>query len=151
MESTPPNSNWIELLRGLNAAEVKYLIVGAHALGLYAVPRATGDLDIWIERSDDNARRVYRALAEFGAPLGDVTVEELQSDDCIFMFGRPPARVDILTDISGVSFEDAWPNRVEGNFLGTPVAFIGRDDFVKNKRASGRTKDLADLEALDER
>ena len=149
MESTSPSFDWIELLRGLNAAGVKYLIVGAHALGLYATPRATGDLDIWIERSPENAKRTYRALASFGAPLGDLTEGELQGEDCIFMFGRPPLRVDILTDISGISFEEAWPNRVEGALGEVPVCFIGRDDFARNKRASGRTKDLADLEALD--
>lgn len=149
MESTSPSSDWIELLRGLNAAGARYLIVGAHALGLYATPRATGDLDIWIERSQENAGRVYRALADFGAPLGDLTVQELQGDDCIFMFGRPPVRVDILTDISGVSFEEAWPNRAQGALAGVPVSFIGREDLIKNKRASGRTKDLADVEAIE--
>jgi len=149
MESTSPSFDWIELLRGLNAAGAKYLIVGAHALGLYATPRATGDLDVWIERTEENAKRVFKALADFGAPLDDLTEKDLQDDDCIFMFGRPPLRVDILTDISGVSFEAAWPNRVGAVLAGVPVAFIGRDEFIKNKRASGRTKDLADLEALD--
>jgi len=150
MESTPPSSDWIELLRGLNAAGVKYLIVGAHALGLYVTPRATGDLDIWIERSAKNARRTYEALARFGAPLGDLTIEELQSEDLIFMFGTPPLRIDILTGIDGVSFAEAWPHRVEADLAGVSVAFLGRDQLILNKRATGRTKDLADLEALEE-
>jgi hypothetical protein len=150
MDSTSPSHDWVELIRGLNAADAKYLIVGAHAVGLYGTPRATGDLDIWIERSEANAKLVYRVLVDFGAPLTGLTEADLQSDDCVFMFGRPPVRIDILTDISGVSFEDAWPNREYVVFLEIPAAFIGRDDLIKNKRASGRTKDLADLEVLEE-
>lgn len=149
MGSTPLNSDWIELLRGLNAAEVKYLIVGAHAVGLYAKPRATGDLDIWIERSPANAERTYRALAAFGAPVGELTVAELQRNDLIFMFGVMPLRVDVLTDISGVAFDEAWKGRTEGTLGGVPVNFIGREELVRNKRASGRTKDLADVEAIE--
>jgi hypothetical protein len=150
MESTPLNSDWTALLLGLNAAEVRYLIVGAHAVGIYANPRATGDLDIWIERTRDNARRTHDALVAFGAPIGELKAEELEDDDLIFMFGVPPLRIDILTDISGVSFEDAWSQRVDGRLGEVPVAFIGRYHLIANKRATGRTKDLADVEALEQ-
>jgi hypothetical protein len=144
-----PSSDWIELLRGLNDASVKYLVVGAHALGVYGAPRATGDLDIWIERSAENAARVYRALAEFGAPLGDLSVRDLQSDDLILAIGTQPLRIDIITDIDAVIFEEAWQRRIEDNLFGVPVPFIGRDDFIRNKRATGRPKDLADVVALE--
>ncbi len=149
MESTSLNSDLIELLRGLNAAFVKYLIVGAHAVGTYITPRATADLDIWIARTRENAERTYRALAEFGAPVADLSINDLQSDDLVFTFGKPPFRVDILTDISGVTFEEAWPTRVEGTMFGVSVSYIGRKDLIRNKRATGRTKDLADIEALE--
>jgi hypothetical protein len=144
-----PNADWIELLRGLNDASVKYLVVGAHALGAYGAPRATGDLDIWIERSEKNAARVYRALAKFGAPLGDLSVGDLQSEDLVLAIGTHPLRIDIITDIDAVIFEEAWPRRIEDNFMGVPVPFIGRDEFIRNKRASGRPKDLADVAALE--
>ena len=144
-----PSSDWIELLRGLNDASVKYLVVGAHALGAYGAPRATGDLDIWIERSAENAARVYRALAEFGAPLGDLSVRDFQSDDLILAIGTQPLRIDIITDIDAVIFEEAWQRRIEDNLFGVPVPFIGRDDFIRNKRAAGRPKDLADVAALE--
>lgn len=146
---TSGSSDWIELLRGLNAASAKYLIVGAHALGNYGAARATGDLDIWIDRTAENARIVYQVLADFGAPLGDLSVGDLQSDDLVFAIGKPPLRVDILTDASGVTFAEAWKSRAEG-FLGDePVHYIGRADLIANKRATGRTKDLADIEALE--
>jgi hypothetical protein len=149
MESTSLSSHWTELLRGLNARDVKYLIVGAHALGRYAIPRATGDLDIWIERSPENAERTYRTLVEFGAPVNDLSVADLQRDDLIFTFGRPPLRVDVLTDIDGVTFDEAWKDRSEGTLGGVGVAFIGRAHLIANKRAAGRTKDLADVEELE--
>lgn len=149
MERTSPSSDWTELLHGLNVAGVKFLIVGAHAVGQYAAPRATGDLDVFVEPSLENAQKVLRALTAFGAPLGDLTLADLQSDDLIFMFGAPPLRVDVLTDISGISFSEAWASRIESTFGGVPVAYIGRDALIANKRASGRAKDLADVEAIE--
>src|SRR5438552_3571241 len=131
MEPISLNSDWIELLHGLNAASIRFLIVGAHAFARYSTPRATGDLDIWIERGKQNAEKTYRALADFGAPLGDLTVDDLQSDDIVFMFGTPPMRVDILTDIDGVAFAEAWETRVEGELGGIPVAFISREKFLQ--------------------
>jgi hypothetical protein len=144
-----PSSDWIELLRGLNAASARYLIIGAHALGNYGAPRATGDLDIWIDRTPENARIVYQVLTDFGAPLGELSVDDLQGDDLVFAIGVPPLRIDILTDASGVTFDDAWKARAEG-FLGdVPTHYIGRAEFIVNKHATGRMKDLADIEALE--
>lgn len=138
----------VELVR----AEARFLIVGAHALGVHGIPRATVDLDIWIDSSGENANRIWAALAAFGAPLSALQLQksDLTRPDTVIQLGLPPYRIDILTDVSGLSFDEAWPERVEAAFEGVPAPFIGRAALIRNKRASGRTKDLADLEALGE-
>jgi hypothetical protein len=140
------------VLAELIKANARFLVVGAHALGVHGVPRATVDLDIWIDRSPDNARRVWAALAAFGAPLRALKIEETDfvRPDVVVQFGLPPTRIDILTAISGVVFDEAWVERIEDRFEDVRVPFIGRAAFIRNKRASGRKKDLADLEALGE-
>lgn len=144
------NEDYRDILVELVAQDVRFLIVGAHALATHGYPRATVDLDIWIARSTENARRVWRALAKFGAPLEDLDVQEsdLTRSDIVAQFGLPPNRIDILTGLSGVTFDDAWPNRVEATLEGVPVPVIGLADLVANKRASGRDKDRADLKGL---
>ena len=117
---------------------------------LYTEPRYTKDLDVWIEPSPDNAARVFRALAEFGAPLAGIVAEDFTAPDLIYQLGMPPSRVDILTSISGVDFEDAWGRRKVAEFGDTPTMFISLDDLITNKRAVGRTTDLADCERLEE-
>ena len=149
MESIQLSSDWTALLAEFNAAGVKYLVVGAYAYGRYAVPRATGDLDLWIERERHNARRVYDALIRFGAPLDNVTPDDFEKDDFVYMFGRPPLRIDVLTAIDGVTFDESWAARTEGKLGGVAVSFIGRNEFLRNKRATGRTKDIADAEAVE--
>jgi len=141
-----------DLLAELVNADARFLVVGAHALGVHGVPRATVDLDIWIDASPANARRVWIALAAFGAPLDELEISEadLIRRDVVAQFGLAPYRIDILTGISGVSFAEAWEERVEAPFADVPVPFIGRAALIRNKRASGRAKDLADLEALGE-
>jgi hypothetical protein len=143
------SSDFADLLQALNDANARYLIVGAHALAFYARPRATADFDVWVEPSAENAPRVYRALAAFGAPLENLTVEELRGDDLIFQIGIAPLRVDIITGVSGLTFAEAWPHRSEGALDGLRFFVIGRDDLIRNKRASGRAKDLADIERLE--
>lgn len=143
------SSDFVDLLRALNDAGAEYLIVGAHALNYHARPRATLDFDVWVNPTAKNALRVYRALAAFGAPLHDLRIEELTSDDLIFQIGVAPIRIDVITDISGVRFADAWPNRVGGLLGGASAQFLGRGDLIANKRASGRPKDLADLDRLE--
>ncbi len=138
------------MLRELLAANARFLVVGAHALSAHGVPRATVDLDIWVWPDSENAQRVFEALARFGAPLealGVTTVDFINSDN-VAQFGLPPFRIDIMTSVSGVDFDAAWEERVEGEIEGVRVPIIGRDSFIKNKRASGRKKDLADLESL---
>ncbi len=142
------NRDFVEMLSALSAAGAKFLIVGAHALAAHGVARATGDLDIWIRSSPDNAARVYAALQTFGTALLDLTVDDLSTPDTVFQIGLPPARIDILSSISGVSFDQAWPNRVEIAIGDLQVGVIGRRDFIANKRATGRPKDLMDLTLL---
>ena len=142
------SSDFKELLSELNTANVKYLIVGAHAVGYHGRPRGTHDFDIWVERSEENAKRVHRALTLFGAPMANVSVTDFTSDDLVLQIGVEPVRIDVLTDISGVQFADAWPRRAEDTLEGVAVSFIGLDDLLVNKRASGRQKDLADVEEL---
>jgi len=132
----------------LAEAGAEFLIVGAHALAAHGVPRATGDLDIWVNTTSDNATRVMAALVAFGAPLLDLTLADLTTPDTVFQIGQVPNRVDILTGVSGVSFSDAWPRRVLLRIEGIDVPVLSRQDFVVNKRTSGRPKDLLDLELL---
>ena len=139
-----------DLLVELVRADARFLVVGAHALSVYGVPRATIDLDVWIDASPENAKRVWAALAAFGAPLESLNIREsdLTRPDTVAQFGLPPWRIDILTGISGVTFDEAWHERVEDFFDDVRVPFIGRAMLIRNKRASGRTKDLADIESL---
>ena len=142
------NQDFVDLLRAFIAAEVRFLIVGAYALAIHGRPRATGDLDVWIEPSRENARRVMRALAAFGAPLGEVSEADFTTPGVTYQIGVPPGRIDVLTDLTGLSFAEAWPDRVQKPFGDVTVDFIGRDAFIRNKRATGRAKDLGDIEGL---
>jgi hypothetical protein len=142
------NSDFVDLLRAFNAEGVEFLIVGAYAVGAHGRPRGTGDLDVFVRPSRENAERVLRALATFGAPIGGLTVGDLTGGEVVFQIGVVPVRIDVLTSIAGVSFDECWPGRVPGTLGGVDVGVIGRADLIKNKRAAGRTKDLADVEAL---
>jgi hypothetical protein len=143
------NPDFVDLLRAFIAADVRFLVVGAYALALHGRPRATGDLDIWVDATSDNAARVMRALAVFGAPLQDVTEADFAAPGVTYQIGVAPGRIDILTELTGLSFVDAWPGRIRGPFGDIEVDFIGLEAFVRNKRATGRTKDLADIEGLE--
>ena len=143
------NPDFVDLLRAFNAASVRFLIVGAYALALHGRPRATGDLDVWIEATPQNAARVMQALAAFGAPLADVAVDDFAREGAVYQIGVPPGRIDILTELSGVTFEQAWPDRIRRPFGDVDVDFIGREAFLRNKRATGRMKDLGDIEGLE--
>ncbi len=138
-----------DLLREFVDHEVRFLVVGAYALAILGRPRATGALDVWIEPTAENAARVHAALEAFGAPLHDLTRDDLAQPGTVFQIGLPPLRIDILTRITGVDFAPAWERRTQADFEGVRVPVIGREDFLANKRALGRTKDLADAERLD--
>ena len=146
------NDDFRDLLRAMLDAGARFLVVGAHALAVHGVPRATGDLDVWIAIDPENADRVMRALARFGAPLPAIGISraDFLREEQVIQIGLPPRRIDVLTSISGVGFGDAWESRVTAEVDGMAVPFLGRDTLVRNKRASGRAKDRADLEALGE-
>lgn len=136
------------MLSALSAAGAEFLVVGAHALAAHGVPRATGDLDLWVRASAENAERVWEALEQFGAPLHDLTTDDLARPDVVFQIGVVPQRIDLLTSITGVTFDNAWKNRVLVEIGDLEVPVLGRSELVRNKRAVGRTRDLADLEEL---
>jgi len=144
------NTDFSDMLSALSEAGVDFLIVGAHALAAHGVPRATGDLDIWIRPTPENATRALQALVAFGAPLGGLTVEDLTRPDTVFQIGLPPSRIDILSGITGVTFADAWEHRVAVHLPEGEVAVLSKADFIANKTAVGRPKDLADMALLDE-
>lgn len=142
------NRDFVEMLSALCEAGAEFLIVGAHALAAHGHPRATGDLDIWVRPSAENAERVLSALRAFGAPTFGVTREELAEPGMVLQIGIVPCRIDLLTGISGVTFDEAWPARLPIQIGELAVACIGRDDLVRNKLAAGREKDLADVSIL---
>ena len=144
------NPDFVDLLRAFAAADVRFLIVGAYALALHGRPRATGDLDVWVEATPGNATNVMRALAVFGAPLQDVRVEDFSTPGVTYQIGVAPGRIDLLTELTGLTFEEAWPGRLRRPFGEIDVDFIGRAKFIRNKRATGRPKDLGDIEGMDE-
>ena len=143
------NQDFRDLFAEFNAARVEFLIVGAHALAVHGHVRATRDLDIWTRPDSANAKRVLLALESFGAPTQGLTVDDLAHPDLIFQIGVPPIRIDVLTSISGVAFDEAWEARVQTRFGDQAVGVISREHLIRNKRASGRTQDLADLESLE--
>ena len=147
------NPDFRDLLAALRETGARFIVVGAHAMAVHGVPRATGDLDVWIARDPGNADRVLKALARFGAPLSTLGIsrDDLLEDDQVVQIGVPPRRIDILTAISGVTFDEAHGGLVVHEVDGMPIPFLGRDALVRNKKASGRAKDVADLEALGER
>ena len=141
--------DFLDLLTALNDAEARYLLIGGHAIGLFARPRATKDFDLWLEASADNAARVIAALRAFGAPVDAVTEADFAVKGTGFRMGSPPFRIELLTEISGVEFEAAWPRREEHVLDGVRCNVISRDDLLANKRAAGRPQDLADVRALE--
>ncbi len=143
------NQDFVDLLRAFVAHDVRFLIVGAYALALHGRPRATGDLDVWIDATPDNAPRVMQALAAFGAPVAQIAEGDFSQPGIVYQLGLPPGRIDILTKLTGLNFEDAWPERVRHEFGDVSVDFIGRDAFLRNKRATGRAKDLGDIEGME--
>lgn len=145
------NEDYRDILSALVEQDARFLVVGAHALAVHGYPRATVDLDILIESTPENARRVWLALAAFGAPLDDldVTESDLWRPNVVAQFGLPPNRIDILTGISGVTFADAWPNRVAAVVEAVRVPVLGMNDLIANKKASGRDRDRADVKGLE--
>jgi len=143
------NPDFRELLLALNAHDVEYLVVGAHALAAYGYVRATKDLDVWVRPEPENADRVLKALLAFGATLADLTANDLSKAGTIFQIGVPPLRIDLITSIEGVEFDEAWPDRLQTTFAGAPVFIISRHHLIVNKKSAARLQDLADIERLE--
>lgn len=143
------NEDYRDMLRALCDEKVKFLIVGAYALAAHGYPRATMDIDIWVMPSPQNAEAVLRALGRFGAPLHNLTREDLQKKGTVFQIGVAPRRIDIITAASGLGFEETYERSLSMNFEGIEAHIPSIDDLIRNKKASGRTKDLADAEALE--
>ncbi len=137
------------MLSALSAAHADFLIVGAYAVAAHGIPRATADLDVWIRPSIENAERVARALAEFGAPPSGVRREDLGAPGVVIEIGIAPRRVDVLTSIDGVDFDAAWRDRTEVDIDGLAVPVIGRRHLIVNKKAVGGPQDLADVARLE--
>ena len=142
------NRDFVEMLSALCAAGAEFLVVGAHALAAHGAPRATGDLDIWVRATPENADRVLAALRQFGAPLLDLKKADLISPDVVFQIGLVPSRIDLLTSITGVEFDQAWANRIHVTIGELTVPVLGREEFIANKEATGRSRDLLDLALL---
>ncbi len=143
------NRDWTEFLCVLIARRVRFLVIGGHAVAGHGEPRLTEDLDVFVDRNAQNAQRLHEALVDFG--FGGVAPQpkELARPHKVFMLGRKPWRIDILTSIDGVSFKEAWASRVSAQFVATPLYVIGREMLIKNKRAAAREKDLGDVALLE--
>lgn len=141
-------SDFRDLLRLLNRYHVTYLLVGGYAVMKYTEPFYTKDMDIWVEPTPENAKRTYAALVDFGAPMADLTEQDLTQPHNVFQFGMPPFRVDVMTTIDAVAFADAWKNRVETQLGDTPLFLISLQDLIRNKEAASRDTDLVHLNRL---
>ena len=146
------NPDFDDLLQALTEAGARFLIVGGYALAVHGVPRATGDLDIWLDATDDNGQRVWHALTVFGAPVESlgITASDFSKPNMVIQIGVPPRRIDLLTGVSGLTFVEAWDHRVSHALVSRVFPFLDRESLIRNKRATGRLKDLADLEAMGE-
>ena len=145
------NSDYREMLSILNEEKVDYLIVGAYAMAAHGVPRATGDIDIFVRATPANSKKIYRALARFGAPLAELDSNQFSEEGIVLQIGVAPCRIDILTQIDGVDFDEAEQGRVVFEIEEMAIPFIGLAELKKNKLATGRVRDRLDVELLDER
>ncbi len=137
-----------EFIGSLNAAGAKYVVVGGYAVGFHGFMRYTEDIDFFVEASPENAARVMLAMRTFGAPTANIAERDFSSPNMVVQFGRPPNRIDILTSLEGVRFEDAWKKRVEVTIDGLRVPFMGLNHLLRNKRAVGRPQDLTDVKRI---
>jgi len=144
------NEDYKDMLQALVDEKVKFLLVGAYALAAHGYPRATMDIDIWVLPAPDNADAVLRALRRFGTPLHNLSREDLQKEGTVFQIGVVPRRIDIMTAVSGLRFDQAFSHATTVDIEGLKVHIPSVADLIRNKRASGRTKDIADAEALED-
>ena len=144
------NPDFHEMLSLFNDEQVEYMIVGAYALAYHGLPRATGDIDLWVRRSDENASRIWRALSRFGVPLSDLTKDDLKNPETVFQIGIAPRRIDILTSIDDVEFDEAMQEMKRVKIENIEIPIIGRRHLIQNKKAAGRPQDEADVIRLEQ-
>jgi hypothetical protein len=146
----PLNVDFMDMLEAMNAEHVEYVVIGGYAMALHGVPRATGDLDLFVRATPENAARTFRALQRFGAPVQALGFEEadLSQPGMVFQMGNPPRRIDLTTRIQGVTFDEVWSTREHQDVGPLRVPYIGREALLRNKRAAARPKDLADVDTL---
>jgi hypothetical protein len=144
------NPDFRDILSAFAAEDVEFMVVGAYALAAHGLPRATGDIDLWVGTAGENPGRVRKALIRFGAPVDALAEDDLRRPDLVFQIGVAPQRIDVLTSIDGVNFADAWGCRLQADLGGLSLPVISRDDLIRNKRACSRPQDLADLARLEE-
>jgi hypothetical protein len=137
------------MLSCLNDEEVEFIIVGAYALAAHGLPRATGDIDVWVRNSSTNAQRILRALVKFGAPVSNLSEDDLVAHDMVLQLGIEPSRIDLLTGIDGVEFDEAWKNKVSVRIDGLEIHILSKADLLKNKLAANRDKDRSDIAWLE--
>jgi predicted nucleotidyltransferase len=145
------NEDYKEMLQLLSEGQVDFIIVGAYALGAHGYPRATGDIDIWVKPNNINSRKLYKALARFGAPLGQIEIDDFSTEGIVFQIGVIPRRIDIITKIDGVSYEEADEDKITVEVEGLMLPVISLDKLIKNKMATGREKDALDIKTLKKR
>jgi hypothetical protein len=146
----PANPDFRDRFSMFNAERVEYLVVGAHAVIYFTEPRYTKDLDVWVNPSAENAERVHRALARFGAPLAGIAPGDFADPGLVYQIGVPPNRIDVVMGVAGLKFRNAWAGRVRSTYDGIPVSIVGKESLMRAKRAAGRRQDLLDLEKLAE-
>ncbi len=142
------NEDYKEMLQLLLEEQVDFMIVGAYALGTHGYPRATGDIDIWVKPNTINSKKLCKALARFGAPLGQIQVDEFSTEGIIFQIGVIPRRIDIMTKIDGVTYEEADEDKIIVEIEDLKIPIISLEKFIKNKMATGREKDELDIKVL---
>ena len=145
------NEDYKEMLESLLGEKVKFILVGAYALAAHGFPRATGDMDIWVKPNGENSKKVYKALAKFGAPINEIRENEFSQPGLIFQIGVVPRRIDIITKISGVEFDEADADKIVVNIENLNIPVLSIDLLIKNKMATGREKDLLDAKLLMKR
>ena len=142
------NKDYREMLQILLDNKIKFLVVGAYAMGAYGYPRATGDFDLWVETSPENSEKIYQSLSQFGAPLSDITKTTFCEEGIVFQIGVAPRRIDIITKIDGVDFQKAYPDKQEIEIEDIKIPFISKEDLIRNKESTGREKDKLDAKYL---
>jgi predicted nucleotidyltransferase len=145
------NNDYKDILQSLSAEKAKFLLVGAYALAAHGYPRATMDIDFWVKPDADNAKVVLQALERFGAPMENISPADLQTANMVFQIGVAPRRIDIITSVDGLTFDEAYARSKSLEIEGIAVQVLSVEDLIINKRSTGRTKDIADAEMLEER